>query len=104
MRVLLVLRKGRDVVKLYAYRNIERIWLMELVSGNVDMTGHVLARFRPGVILVERRPDLAPFAMSLGREPSRVFPLFDEYEMPPASDGDPPDRGNIRRLWNEVER
>jgi hypothetical protein len=104
MRVLLVLRKGRDVVKLYAYRNIERIWLMELVSGNVDMTGHVLARFRPGVILVERRPDLAPFAVSLGREPSRVFPLFDEYEMPPAPGGDPPDRGNIRRLWNEIER
>lgn len=103
-RVMLVLRKGRDVVKLYTYRNIDRIWLMELVSHNVDLTGHALARFRPGVILVERRPDLAPFATSLGREPIRVFPLFSEYEMPPAPSGNPPDRGNIHRLWNEIER
>jgi hypothetical protein len=103
-RVLIVLRKGRDVVKLYTYRSIERIWLMELVSGNVDTTGHVLARFRPGVVLVERRPEIALFAVSLGRERARAFPLFDEYEMPPAPGGDPPDRGNIRRLWNEIER
>jgi len=103
-RVLLVLRKGRDVVKLYTYRNIERISLMELDSGNVDMTGHVLDGFRPGVILVERRPDLVPFTMSLGREPARTFPLFCEYEMSPPPGGDPPDRGNIRRLWNEIER
>ncbi len=103
-RVLLVLRKGRDVVKLYTYRNIDRIWLMELVSGNVDMTGHVLESFRPGVILVERRPDLAPFAASLGRERARAFPLFDEYEVPQAPGGGPAVRGNIRRLWNEIER
>lgn len=103
-RVLIVLRKGRDVVKLYTYRNIDRIWLMELVSNNVDTTGHVLAHFRPGVILVERRPDLAPFVASLGREPTNAFPLFDEYEVPPAPGGYLPDRGNIRRLWNEIER
>ncbi len=103
-RVLLALRKGRDVVKLYTYRNIDRVWLMELVSQNVDLTGQALATFRPGVVLVERRPDLAPFAASLGRAPARGFPLFDEYEMPQAPGGDPPVRGNIHRLWNEIER
>ena len=103
-RVLVVLRKGRDVVKLYTYRNIDRIWLMELVSGNVDMTGHVVETFRPDVILVERRPDLALFAASLGRKRARAFSSFDEYEIPQAPGGVPPVPGNIRRLWNEIER
>lgn len=109
LRVLVVTRKGRDVVKFYNYRHIERVWLVEgapPVEGAEPAAGAVaeaLRRFSPGVALVERGDAFRAAAATLGA--TGGDDLFLEVRLPPPDAGaPPPEPGNIRRLWNEIRR
>jgi len=109
LRVLIVTRKGRDVVKFYNYRHIERVWLVEgapPVEGAEPAAGAVadaLRRFSPGVALVERGDAFRGAAATLGA--TRGAGMFLEVRLPPQEPGaPPPEPGNIRRLWNEIRR
>ncbi len=72
LRVLIVTRKGRDIVKFYNYRHIERVWLVEgapPLPGAPPAPGAVadaLRRFSPGVVLVERGDAFREAAATLG--------------------------------------
>jgi hypothetical protein len=109
LRVLIVTRKGRDVVKFYNYRHIERVWLVEgapPVEGAEPAPGAVadaLRRFSPGVALVERGDAFRDAAAALGASGGEG--AFFEVRLPtPPAGGPPPEPGNIRRLWNEIRR
>jgi hypothetical protein len=103
LRVLLVTRKGRDIAKFYNYRHIERIWLVEGLPVQPSAVADALLRFRPGVVLVERGDAFREVAASLGAPGGEG--LFAEIRLPAEGDDTPaPERGNIRRLWNEIRR
>jgi hypothetical protein len=103
LRVMLVTRKGRDVAKLYNYRHIERISLVEGVPETAGAVADAIRRFQPGVVLLERDAALAAAAAVLGPPPARAGSLFDEFRLPaPPPGAPPPERGNIRRLWSDI--
>jgi hypothetical protein len=105
LRVMLVVRKGRDIAKFYNYRHIDRIWMMESAAGTLDASGEPVRLFRPDVVLVERKPELASAAEGLGTPPAVSYSLFDEYRLPPSGGATgPPVPGNIRRLWTDIPR
>jgi hypothetical protein len=100
---MLVTRKGRDIAKLYNYRHIERISLVEGVAETPGAVADAVRRFQPGVVLVERDVELAVAAAALGLKPAGMGPLFDEVRLPaPPPGAPPPERGNIRRLWSDI--
>ncbi len=108
LRVLIVTRKGRDIVKFYNYRHIERVWLVEGApppSGAID---DGLRRFRPGVALVERGAAFREAAATLGVPEAggegSVPGLYAEIRLSQENDSRATDPGNIRRLWNEIRR
>jgi len=102
-RVMLVMRRGRDLVKLYTYRHIERVFLMEEVLGTVETRGEALRRFQPDAVLVERRPEFSPLVARLGA-PTASRAWYDEFHPQKTSGVGLPEPGNIQRLWNEIRR
>jgi hypothetical protein len=103
LRVMLVTRKGRDIAKLYNYRHIERISLVEGVPQTPEVVADAVRRFQPGVVLLEHVPGLAAVAAAFGRPAVASGPLYDEVRLPaPPPDAPPPERGNIRRLWSDI--
>lgn len=102
-RVLLVTRKGKDVVKLYNYRHIERVWLADGSPPDPAAVSDAVRRFAPDVVLVERSPAFSALAASLGDGGGGG--LFAEIRLPASAAGAlAPERGNLWRLWNEIRR
>jgi hypothetical protein len=62
-----------------------------------------LRRFSPGVALVERGDAFRDAAAALGAQGGDA--AFLEVRLPPSgADATPPEKGNVRRLWNEIRR
>lgn len=102
-RVLLVAHRGKDLVKFYNYRHIERVWHVEGSRPDPAAVADAVRRFAPGVVLVERSPAFSALAASLGDAGGDG--LFAEIRLPtPAASAGTPERGNIWRLWNEIRR
>ena len=102
-RVLVVSRRGRDVFKYFGWRRIEQIYHVPQPSGVPEEGDVPLHGFRPGVVLVERTPDLDRWAPPGGvAGPSPKPALYAEYHLPDADPSPPTVRSNLWRLWSPI--
>jgi hypothetical protein len=100
-RVLLVARRGRDVVKYFCWRRIENVYLATPSAAFPSANEAPLDGFAPDVVLVEGGADLEGWGESVGLVRAGGRPEFTEYRRPgPAFV--PTVRSNLWRLWSPM--